>query len=239
MFTLTDTAGDTGTNNMFAIIHYLAKGGLIIAPQTSGGSGPSLDVKNNTNSGETLITADANLVVRKDQVQGGAALGAETVGINSTSDALVVSPVAGATGNCLRSNNPGSTSTINFSVKCASGNIATAGDSSAATHSTATNCSSSASPAVCGSAAAGSVAVPTGVTPTLVVNTTAVTANSQILFTPDEGLGTKLGVTCNSTIAQVAVEPIVTARTAATSFTIQYNTTITVNPICLSYFIVN
>lgn len=108
-----------------------------------------------------------------------------------------------------------------------------------AAYVTATNCASSASPAVCGSAAAGSVAVPTGVTPTLVVNTTAVTANSQILFTPDESLGTRLSVTCNSTIAQVAIEPIVTARTTATSFTIQYNTTITVNPICLSYFIVN
>lgn len=113
------------------------------------------------------------------------------------------------------------------------------GAHSSATYLTATNCSSSASPAVCGSAAAGSVAVPTGVTPVLVVNTTAVTANSQILFTPDESLGTKLSVTCNSTIAQVAIEPIVTARTAATSFTITYNTTVTTNPICLSYFIIN
>jgi hypothetical protein len=106
-------------------------------------------------------------------------------------------------------------------------------------YATASNCSSSASPAVCGSAAAGSVAVPTGTNATLVVNTTAVTANSQIFVQSDDTLGTKLGITCNSTLASLIVEPVVSARTGGTSFTITISGTTTTNPVCLSYFIVN
>lgn len=102
------------------------------------------------------------------------------------------------------------------------------------------NCSSNASPAVCTSASAGSVAIPTGVTSVaLVVNTTAVTANSQILITSDDSLGTKLGVTCNSTLATIAGGFAVTARTANTSFTITFNGTIATNPVCVSFYIIN
>ncbi len=99
---------------------------------------------------------------------------------------------------------------------------------------TANNCSSAASPAVCASAAAGSVVVAAAGT-SVVVNTTAVTANSQIFVIYDSSLGSKLSVTCNAT------EPAlygVTARTAATSFTISSSTPIT-DPACFSYFIVN
>jgi hypothetical protein len=103
---------------------------------------------------------------------------------------------------------------------------------------TASNCSSSASPAVCGSAAAGSVAVPTGSNPTLVVDTSAVTVNSQILLTVDESLGTKLSVTCNTTIGTLS-PAVVTARSAATSFTIEIGATVGTNPACLSYLIIN
>lgn len=109
---------------------------------------------------------------------------------------------------------------------------------SATAYQTATNCASSASPAVCGSAASGAVAVPTGTNPTLTVNTTAVTANSIILLTIDEGLGTKLSVTCNSTLSTL-VNPVVTARTAATSFTITIGSTLVTNPACVSYLIIN
>jgi hypothetical protein len=108
----------------------------------------------------------------------------------------------------------------------------------ATTFDTATNCSSSASPAVCASAAAGSIAVPTGTNPTLEVDTSAVTANSQILLTVDESLGTKLSVTCNTTISTLA-PAVVTARTAATSFTVEIGATVATNPVCLSYYIVN
>lgn len=103
---------------------------------------------------------------------------------------------------------------------------------------TSTNCSNSASPAVCGSAAAGSVAIPTGTNPTLVVNTTAVTAGSQILLTTDDSI-TIAATTCNSTLATLVGGVAITARTAATSFTISFNGVITTNPLCLSYSIIN
>lgn len=106
----------------------------------------------------------------------------------------------------------------------------------ATTYNTATNCASAASPAVCGSAASGGVAVPLGANQTLVVNTTAVTANSQIHITEDESLGTRLGITCDTTLPTGA--PIVTARTAGTSFTIQVPFT-TTNQACISYTVVN
>jgi hypothetical protein len=105
---------------------------------------------------------------------------------------------------------------------------------------TATNCSSSASPAVCAAAAAGSVALPTNaVSSSIVVNTTAVTANSQIFVTTDDTLGTKLGVTCNSTAATLVGGLTISARTAGTSFTIANNVAIVTNPLCVSYLIVN
>lgn len=100
----------------------------------------------------------------------------------------------------------------------------------------ASNCSSSASPAVCGSAPAGSfviAALGTSVT----VNTTAVTANSQILLQEDSSLGTKLGVTCNTGI--IASPPIITARTAGTSFTVGISLGLATNPVCFSFFLVN
>jgi hypothetical protein len=110
----------------------------------------------------------------------------------------------------------------------------------ASLYSTNTNCASSASPAVCGSAASGDVAVPTGATPTLQVNTTAVTANSQIQLSVTEAAttGTRLGVTCNTTLSTL-VNPVETARVAGTSFTIQMNSTLAVNPACIHYTIMN
>lgn len=103
-----------------------------------------------------------------------------------------------------------------------------------ATYNTQTNCSSSSSPAACVSAAAGSVTVPASAT-TEVVNTTAITANSQVLLTFDSSLGAKLGVTCNTS----AVQGTISARTAGTSFTIKLPSAPSVNPACFSYEIVN
>lgn len=108
------------------------------------------------------------------------------------------------------------------------------------TYATATNCSSAASPAVCGSAAAGSVLIPTGTTSsTLVVNTTAVTANSQISFYPDDTLGTRLSTTCNTTLATLVGGSFISARTAGTSFTITFNGSILTNGVCGSFSILN
>lgn len=104
----------------------------------------------------------------------------------------------------------------------------------ATAYNTATNCADSAGAAACGSAAAGAFVVDAAAVST-VVSTTAVTANSEIAVHVDSGLGTRLGVTCN-TLAPV---PVVTARTAATSFTVTVSAAPVTNPACLSYTIVN
>lgn len=98
------------------------------------------------------------------------------------------------------------------------------------------NCSSSASPAVCGSSPNGSVVVAAGAT-TVVVNTTAVTASSQIYLTNDDSLGTKLSVTCNTTL--LTAPPTVSARVVGISFTITISSAPVTNPECFSYTIIN
>lgn len=101
--------------------------------------------------------------------------------------------------------------------------------------STVSNCSSTTTPSTCGSAPSGSVAMPTG-GDTIVVNTTAVTANSQIMVTEDSSLGSRLGITCNTAVGR---RYTISARTAGTSFTIRANANPATNKACLSYFIVN
>jgi len=140
----------------------------------------------------------------------------------------------------------GGTSSLNFDISGAAATFVTSSgmqvvnNLQAKSYSTGSNCSSSASPAVCGSAAAGSVLIPTGTSSsTLTVNTTAVTANSQIFFYPDDSLGTKLSTTCNSTLATLAGGSFISARTAGTSFTITFNGSILTNGVCGSFFIVN
>jgi hypothetical protein len=112
---------------------------------------------------------------------------------------------------------------------------ATNGSVQAKLYQSITNCSSSASPAVCTAAPAGSVVIAAAAT-TVQVNTTAVTANSQILVFEDSSLGTKLGVTCNTTTGRVYT---VSARTAATNFTITASAAPSTNPACLSYLVFN
>lgn len=108
------------------------------------------------------------------------------------------------------------------------------GDVVGRTYNTLTNCSDGAGAAACSSAAAGSVVIDDGAT-TVVVSTTVVTANSQVIPVFDSSLGTKLGVTCNTT----AVTPSISARTAATSFTITAADPAGANPACFSYVIIN
>jgi hypothetical protein len=71
------------------------------------------------------------------------------------------------------------------------------------------------------------------------VHTTAVTANSQILLTEDSSLGSKLNVTCNTQSPLVLGAPIVTKRSAGTSFTAAIQVGPTTNPMCVSYTIIN
>jgi hypothetical protein len=116
----------------------------------------------------------------------------------------------------------------------------------AKTFSTATNCAAigtAASPSVaaCGSAAAGHFSCATNATgATCTVNTTAVTANSEIfVFESDTTVtGTALGVTCNTSTTVNPATRLLASSVAATSFTINLGT-VTTNPACFSYHIVN
>ena len=96
------------------------------------------------------------------------------------------------------------------------------------------NCTSAASPAACGANNSGAVVIAASAT-TVVVNTTAVTANSDILVTFDASQGARLSVTCNATFAA----PWVSARSAGTSFTISVGSAPSVNPACYSFAIRN
>lgn len=101
---------------------------------------------------------------------------------------------------------------------------------------TYTNCADgTATPADCGSAAAGAVIISATAT-SVVVNTTAVTATSRIMVTEDSSLGAELTATCNTTLGR---HYAVTAKTAATSFTITTDAAPVTNPACLTYLIFN
>lgn len=142
------------------------------------------------------------------------------------------------TGGTIKLASFGTTTTDLFTGYTALTDIDTTGLLKSTLYGTMTNCSSSASPAVCAAAPAGSVVIAAAAA-SVVVNTTAVTANSQIFVTIDRSLGTKLTVTCDTTSDLTTGSPAVTARTAATSFTIAVPVAPAVNPMCLSYFIVN
>lgn len=120
-------------------------------------------------------------------------------------------------------------------VETNSGTANTAGIFLTGAYRTRTNCADSAGAAACGASAAGAVVIDAAAT-TVVVSTTAVTANSRIFIEEDSSLATELGITCNTTIARTYA---VTARTAATSFTITTSAAPITNPACLSYWIIN
>lgn len=111
---------------------------------------------------------------------------------------------------------------------------------------TTTNCAAvgtAANPSVasCVAASAGSFSCATAAsTGSCTVNTTAVTANSEIFLSQREDTvtGTRLGVTCNTTATTVPPDVNIITVVAATSFTVKVGT-ISVNPECFSYYIVN
>jgi hypothetical protein len=124
------------------------------------------------------------------------------------------------------------------------GNVAGALESG--TYLTGTNCKgngTAANPSVasCGSSAAGMFSCATNAsTGTCQVNTTAVTANSEISITQNaaDGGASQLNVTCNTGNVLPAAAPILASKSAGTSFTINLGT-VTTNPACFEYIIVN
>jgi hypothetical protein len=98
-------------------------------------------------------------------------------------------------------------------------------------------CVSIASPAACASASQGFFIIAAGST-SVTVNTTHTTGVGTIAVYPDTSIGSALGVTCNTTLASI-VNPVITARTASTSFTVSIPGTLAVNPGCYSYTLIN
>jgi len=91
------------------------------------------------------------------------------------------------------------------------------GDTTALTYNTVTNCTDSSGDAACAAAVTGAIVIDAGDTDTI-VNTTAVTANSNIIVMFDSSLGTRHGaITCNVTAAL----PTISARSAGSSFTVK------------------
>lgn len=109
----------------------------------------------------------------------------------------------------------------------------TTGVTNSPAFATPTNCSSAGG--TCGSAAAGAFTMAAAAT-TATVSTTAVNANSTILITENSTFGTRLSVTCNTTAVRTY---LISTVTAGTSFVVTSSVAPSVNPACLSYFIVN
>jgi hypothetical protein len=118
------------------------------------------------------------------------------------------------------------------------------GNLNAVFYQTSTKCAavgSGANPSVaaCSSAPAGVFSCATASGGNCTVNTTRATdGNSTILIWQDASttVGTLLGVTCNTTIS--AINPVITARVAATSFSFSITTPVA-NPDCFQYLIFN
>jgi len=196
-----------------------------------GETAPSAEVCQTTaNDGNS--THSISILIRSQALAGG---GYKVYGRTSGTEQLITSTP-------ITNTYPGTwaafTDTGSVTPSGAMPTINTTGQVKPALYSTAANCSSSASPAICGSAAAGSFVIGASTT-SVVVDTTAVTANSQILLTEDSSLGTKLGVTCNTQSLLTLGVPKVTARTSGTSFAASIEVGPTTNPMCVSYAIIN
>lgn len=182
---------------------------------------------------QAVSATTANCSLATSTLSLGTSAAAGSVSINGATDTITLYGATSGSGTI-------NATTTGGSIKIGSVfSVATGGATVALKYSTSAACASGASPAVCGVNPIGFVAIPTGVNPTLQVNTSAVTASSQILLTSDDTLGTALSVTCNSTLATLVGGMAITARSAGASFTISFNGTITTNPVCLSYEILN
>lgn len=103
---------------------------------------------------------------------------------------------------------------------------------------TTSNCANNHNPANCGSSASGSIAIPAGSNSVTVV-TGAVTANSQILITPDATLDSRLGVTCNKDPAMAFAPMGIVKRTPGGGFVLGTSITISGGSNCYSFAVMN
>lgn len=235
-----------------------SNGGTGGEAKVAAGSGAVASVTNSTNTGGH--GADATLSSGLGGPSGGGGT-AVNIGGNAGNVKLIAFGGGSSSGGAMNTggdaghiyallNTGGTGNTANgapgeFKVNAANGDtvgtdvftVSRVGLAKSTLYGTMTNCADSAGAAACGAAPAGSFVIDAGSTST-VVSTTAVTANSEIFVEYDSSLGTRLGVTCNTNRATAAFISV-TARTAATSFTVTISGTLAVNPGCFSYHIVN
>lgn len=236
--TVTSSVASTGTGNVV-----LANTPTLITPVIGAATGTTLALTNSAGSGSGTLTVNntgaADTIRTQSSGTTNFSVGfSGAVSAASYASAGNVTAAGTVTSNGFGGVNASSGPVSASSTVSAGTSVTAATFVKGATYQTATNCSSAASPAVCGSAAAGSFVIAAAGT-SVVVDTTAVTASSQIIVQPDSSLGTKLGVTCNTLISSV-INPIVTARTAATNFTVTIpGAGLVTNPACYSYSIIN
>lgn len=208
---------------LLSLLLVTASFGQTVSPSTGGGSTPA----GGAVGGASAIPATQYLIPVASGTAG--TLGISTLKLNGG----VLYPSANSTTAVQINKADGTTNVVTLDT---TGSIlSVVGALKSTTMQTTANCTSAASPATCTASSAGSV-VMAATTSTIVVNTSVVTASSQIFAIQDNGLGTKLSVTCNTS---AAMNPYVSARSAGTSFTVKVDIAPTVNPLCLSFFIVN
>ena len=190
---------------------------------TFGRTGQNMIINSKVGIGTT--SPSANLEVNGNVFAKFISLAAGDLGLDTLTSGLL--SIGKTVANAIQIGHSGITTTVLGTLSAANFSVGLT--------STQNNCNSSASPAVCGSAPAGSVAMATGGS-TLVVNTTAVTANSQIIVIEDASLGSRLGITCNTGTGR---HYSIDARSPGSSFTIKSSNNPTGQKACLSYWIIN
>jgi hypothetical protein len=197
-----------------------------------------------------LALSIAGLVYAQTQISGGSTSTFPTTAVLGWADTSLSRDSAGVMdlGNGTAKDKSG---TLNLSVVSASAGVITSGlvatvvaGSSFTTNGVfcaANGSAANPSVAACGASAAGMFSCATNAsTGTCRVNTTVVTANSQIAITRNaaDGGASQLNVTCNTTNVLPASAPILASKSAGASFTINLGT-ITTNPACFEYLIIN
>ncbi|MGF7180372.1 hypothetical protein [Tunturiibacter psychrotolerans] len=218
----------------------------------NGGNGPSTSVIGDLPSFSTLTGTfvDSGVLLSSLAPKAGAALTGSTVnGVTPTANATGFSIAGGTTSKTETFNNTmtfagsdGNTYTFpQYSSIIPSANQTQtitalwtygAGLLKQTNFLTVTNCTN-ATGACSGASSVGAVSITAGLT-SVTVTTTAVTANSDIVLTWDSSLGTRLGITCNTTPTVLAV----TARTVGTSFVVSTTAPVT-NPACFNYLVID
>jgi hypothetical protein len=215
-------ASDSGTAMVCATTPSftpVANDAVILVPDHASGAGPTLNVNGGTSG--ALIQNPSGLGITTNNLSSGSPVLLVYNGTN-----WIIGSISTPWGT------PGSIG------------AATPGSGKFTTLASGTNCAAVGTAATtslvaCSAAAAGAFSCATNASAgTCVISTTAVTANSEIFITPNDAEGARLSVTCNTGLTTPSAAPLLASKSAGTSFTINLGT-VTTNPACFDYFIIN